>query len=129
VGRPLADLLLSHNATVTIAHSYTCDLNSFTQKADFIFVAAGAKHLINRHHVHPKSIIIDIGIHKTETGLTGDVHPEVYTKVAAYSPVPGGVGPMTVRALMYNTLCAALSSEGALPPLSECLHFMQSAYN
>ena len=128
VGRPLAELLLSHNATVSIAHSYTRDLPLLTQQADFIFVAAGVKHLITPLHVHPKNILIDVGIHKTETGLAGDINPEVYPKVKAYSPVPGGVGPMTVGALMYNTLCAAFASEGALLPLSECFHFMQGAY-
>ena len=128
VGRPLAELLLSHDSTVSIAHSYTRDLPLLTQQADFIFVAAGVKHLITHTHVHPKNILIDVGIHKTETGLAGDVNPEVYPKVKGYSPVPGGVGPMTVRALMYNTLCAAFASEGALPPLSECIDFMQGGH-
>lgn len=107
VGIPLANLLLNNNATVTVTHSYTKDLPSLTRQADILFVCAGKKHLITTDYVNEKTIVIDIGIHRTENGITGDVDPEVYKKVKGVSPVPGGVGPMTVMSLMWNTLRAA----------------------
>ena len=112
VGRPLVKILLDHHATVTVAHSHTPDLPSVTRQADILFVATGAKHLITPNYVHPGSIVIDVGIHRTDQGLTGDVHPDVYSCVKAYSPVPGGVGPMTVAALMWNTLKASFLQHG-----------------
>jgi methylenetetrahydrofolate dehydrogenase (NADP+)/methenyltetrahydrofolate cyclohydrolase len=112
VGRPLAKILLDHHATVTVAHSHTPDLPAVTRKADILFVATGARHLITPDYVSPHSIVIDVGIHRTEQGLTGDVHPDVYPLVQAYSPVPGGVGPMTVISLMWNTLKAAFLQRG-----------------
>lgn len=112
VGRPLAKLLLDHNATVTIAHSKTTDLSEHTLKSDIICVAAGVPHLLKAHHVSAKATVVDVGIHRTSEGLAGDVDPEVYAKVSAYSPVPGGVGPMTVISLMWNTLCAAFLVQG-----------------
>jgi len=107
VGRPLAKILLDHHATVTIGHSHTPDLASVTRQADILFVATGARHLITPEYVHSQTIVVDVGIHRTDQGLTGDVHPDVYACVQSYSPVPGGVGPMTVAALMWNTLKAA----------------------
>jgi methylenetetrahydrofolate dehydrogenase (NADP+)/methenyltetrahydrofolate cyclohydrolase len=112
VGRPLAKILLDHHATVTVAHSHTPDLACVTRKADILFVATGARHLITPEYVQPNSIVLDIGIHRTEKGLTGDVHPDVYGCVRSYSPVPGGVGPMTVVTLMWNTLKAAFLQNG-----------------
>lgn len=112
VGRPLAQLLLDHDATVTIGHSYTQDLASLTQTADILFVATGVPHLITPPCVNPNSIVIDIGIHRTEHGIEGDVSPDVYPLVRSYSPVPGGIGPMTVTALMWNTLKSAFAQQG-----------------
>ncbi len=113
VGRPLAKILLDHHATVTVAHSHTPDLPSVTRKADILFVATGARHLITQEYVQPQTIVIDIGIHRGANGiLTGDVSPDVYPIVRAYSPVPGGVGPMTVISLMWNTLKAAFLTRG-----------------
>ena len=112
VGRPLAKILLDHHATVTVAHSHTYDLPAVTHKADIVFVATGSRHLITSDCVSPQSIILDVGIHRTEHGLTGDVHPDVYPLVRSYTPVPGGVGPMTVISLMWNTLKAAFLQRG-----------------
>ena len=107
VGRPLAKILLDHHATVTVAHSHTPDLASITRQADILFVATGARHLITPEYVRAETTVLDVGIHRTVEGLTGDVHPDVYKCVQAYSPVPGGIGPMTVASLMWNTLKAA----------------------
>ncbi len=111
VGRPLA-LLLSQNkpgcnATVTIAHSKTKNLESIARSADIIIAAAGSQNLIRSSFVTHETIIIDVGTNRTERNgkpaLIGDVHPECYDIVKAYSPVPGGVGPMTIATLLYNT--------------------------
>ena len=113
VGRPLGQLLLDQDATVTMAHSRTVDLPSLTRQADFLFVATGKKHLITPQHVGEKAVVVDVGIHRTEQGLTGDVHPDVYPLVRTYTPVPGGVGPMTVATLMLNTVQAAIQQRKA----------------
>lgn len=102
VGTPMALLATKAGSTVTICHKATKDLGAHTRAADVLIVAAGAKHLICEDHVTPQSIVIDVGIHRGDSGLTGDVHPAALAKVQAYSPVPGGVGPMTVAALMEN---------------------------
>lgn len=113
VGKPLALLLLHEQATVTIAHSYTPNLMEITARADYLFVAAGKQGLIRASHVKPGACVIDIGIHRTPSGLKGDVHFEEVQKTAqAITPVPGGVGPMTVMGLMHNTLKAAYQSCG-----------------
>lgn len=114
VGRPLAKILLDHHATVTVAHSRTPDLASVTRTAEILFVAAGVQHLITPEYVQGKAMVVDVGIHRTEGGLTGDVHPDVYACVQAYTPVPGGVGPMTVITLMWNTLKAAFLQRGVV---------------
>lgn len=120
VGRPLAQLLLDHDATVSIGHSFTPDLPSLTQSADILFVATGMHHLIQPSHVHPNMIVVDIGIHRTENGVEGDVSPSVYPVVRAYSPVPGGVGPMTVISLMWNTLKSAFVQQGITLNDADC---------
>ncbi|GAA0520819.1 bifunctional 5,10-methylenetetrahydrofolate dehydrogenase/5,10-methenyltetrahydrofolate cyclohydrolase [Deinococcus depolymerans] len=112
VGRPLAGLLLNADATVTVAHRATPDLGTVTRRADLLIVAAGHAHLITPDMVRPGATVIDVGINRvpTEGGkarLTGDVHPDVAGVAGALTPVPGGVGPMTVAQLMMNTVQAA----------------------
>ena len=115
VGRPLAQLLLQRDATVTVAHSRTRDLAAVTRTADILVVAAGVPGLVGAEHVAPGAVVVDVGIHRTEGGLTGDVRRAELTGVAALvTPVPGGVGPMTIAMLLANTLAAATArSDGA----------------
>ena len=106
VGRPLALLLLQNHATVTIAHSHTTNLPAITKMADILVAATGKRGLITGDHVKPGAIVIDVGITRDpETGkLTGDVDQASVESVAgALTPVPGGVGPMTVAMLLVNT--------------------------
>jgi methylenetetrahydrofolate dehydrogenase (NADP+)/methenyltetrahydrofolate cyclohydrolase len=109
VGKPLAQLLLARNATVLHCHSRTKDLASITRQADFLFVAVGVPHLIKPEHVKPGAYVVDVGIAKDANGKTvGDVEYESVSKVAAgVSPVPGGIGPMTILGLLENTLESA----------------------
>jgi len=109
VGKPMAALLLNANATVTITHIYTKDLASHTKKADIIIVGAGVPNLIKEDMVKDGAIVIDIGINRLEDGrLVGDVDFENVSKKCSYiTPVPGGVGPMTIAMLLKNTLKAA----------------------
>ena len=107
VGKPIAALLLNANATVTITHSKTKNLMQHTQQADILIVAAGIKQMITVDHVKEGVVIVDVGIHRNDDGtLCGDVHPSAYEKASAYSPVPKGVGPMTIAALLLNTFQA-----------------------
>lgn len=104
VGKPLAHLLLEANATVTIAHSRTKDLKQLTKLADILVVAVGQPELITKDYVKTGAVVIDVGINRTESGLKGDVDfNSVKSKVAAITPVPGGVGPMTIAMLMNQT--------------------------
>lgn len=104
VGKPLAHLLLEANATVTIAHSKTKDLKHLTKQADILVVAVGQPELITEDYVKDGAVVIDVGINRTESGLKGDVDfNSVKSKVAAITPVPGGVGPMTIAMLMNQT--------------------------
>lgn len=108
VGRPMTQMLLQRDATVTIAHRHTADLAAVTREADVLVVAAGVRGLIGAEHVKPGATVIDVGIHRTSGGLTGDVNAaEVEGIAARITPVPGGVGPMTIAMLMSNTLRAA----------------------
>ncbi len=109
VGKPMASLLLNANATVEICHIFTDDLKKHTLNADMIFVGAGVINLIKEDMVKDGAIIVDIGINKTENGtLVGDVDFEKVSKKCSYiTPVPGGVGPMTIAMLLSNTLKAA----------------------
>jgi methylenetetrahydrofolate dehydrogenase (NADP+) / methenyltetrahydrofolate cyclohydrolase len=108
VGRPLAQLLLHRDATVTVTHSKTADLASVTREADILVAAAGVRGLIGPEHVKPGATVIDVGIHRTDAGLVGDVKTAELDGIAArITPVPGGVGPMTIAMLMANTLTAA----------------------
>lgn len=115
VGRPVSKLLLDRNATVTTAHSRTADLGAVTRDADILVVATGHAGLITADMVKPGAIVIDVGINRTEDGrLTGDVDFDSVSQAAGWiSPVPGGVGPMTIAYLIKNTLRAyELSAEG-----------------
>lgn len=104
VGKPLAHLLLEANATVTIAHSRTKDLKHLTKLADILVVAVGQSEFITKDYVKTGAVVIDVGINRTESGLKGDVDfNNVKSKVAAITPVPGGVGPMTIAMLMNQT--------------------------
>lgn len=108
VGHPAAELLLHRNATVTIAHSRTRDLAGVTREADILVAAAGVPGVIGAEHVRPGAAVIDVGIHRTSSGLNGDVRFEEAAEVAGWiTPVPGGVGPMTIARLLANTIEAA----------------------
>ena len=109
VGKPMSMLLLKQNATVTICHSKTEDLKSFTQKADVIVSAVGKEKLITADMVKDSAVIIDVAINRRSDGkLCGDVDFEnVKEKASFITPVPGGVGPMTIAMLMYNTYLSA----------------------
>ena len=110
VGKPLAHLLLEANATVTIAHSRTKNLKHLTKLADILVVAVGQPELITKDYVKTGVVVIDVGISRTESGLKGDVDfNNVKSKVAAITPVPGGVGPMTIAMLMNQTYQAYLT--------------------
>ncbi|MCK4440494.1 MAG: bifunctional methylenetetrahydrofolate dehydrogenase/methenyltetrahydrofolate cyclohydrolase, partial [Sulfurovaceae bacterium] len=108
VGKPMASLLLNANATVTVTHIYTKDLASHTQNADIVIVGVGKPNLITEDMVKDGAIVIDIGINRLENGkLVGDVDFEnVSPKCSYITPVPGGVGPMTIAMLLSNTLKA-----------------------
>lgn len=109
VGKPLIQLLLDQNATVTVCHSRTQNLAEFTKSADILIVAIGRAHFITADMVKEGAVVIDVGINRLETGkLVGDVlYDEVFEKVSYITPVPGGVGPMTITMLLKNTLKAA----------------------
>lgn len=107
VGQPMALMLQAADATVSVAHSRTTDLAALTRQADVLVVAAGRPRMIGAEHVKPGAVVIDVGIHRTESGLCGDVRfEEVEPLASAISPVPGGVGPMTVTMLLVNTVVA-----------------------
>jgi methylenetetrahydrofolate dehydrogenase (NADP+)/methenyltetrahydrofolate cyclohydrolase len=108
VGKPVALLLLHESATVTVCHSRTRDLPAVTRRADILIAAVGRPRMITGDMVKPGATVIDVGINRTDDGLVGDVDFEPVAKVAgAITPVPGGVGPMTIAMLMRNTLTAA----------------------
>ncbi len=137
VGRPVAQLLLQHDATVTVCHSRTRDLASVTSQADILIVATGRAALIKSEHIKPGATVIDVGMNKITDErearelfgddaekrinsirtrgytLVGDVHPrDALNAAGKFTPVPGGVGPLTVAMLMSNTLQAALMRRG-----------------
>jgi methylenetetrahydrofolate dehydrogenase (NADP+) / methenyltetrahydrofolate cyclohydrolase len=108
VGKPMAQLLLERNATVTICHSRTRRLAEVCRRADILVAAAGVPKLIGPDAVKPGAVVIDVGIHRGEDGLCGDVDFDAVREVAGFlTPVPGGVGPMTIAMLLHNTLRAA----------------------
>ena len=109
VGKPMALLLLAQNATVTMCHSKTKDLPAVTSRADVLIAAVGKPHMIKVNMVKEGAVVIDVGVNRLDNGkLAGDVaFDEVATKASYITPVPGGVGPMTIAMLMKNTLDAA----------------------
>jgi methylenetetrahydrofolate dehydrogenase (NADP+) / methenyltetrahydrofolate cyclohydrolase len=114
VGRPLSMLLLHANATVTICHSRTQDLARHTLDADILVAAVGSLGLITEDMVKVGAAVIDVGMNRTDDGLFGDVDPGVADVAAFLTPVPGGVGPMTIACLLENALKAARYRSGAL---------------
>ncbi len=105
VGKPMMNLLINANATVTLCHSKTKDLDKITRKADVLVVAIGKKHFVTRDMVKRGAVVIDVGINRVDGKLFGDVnYDDVYSKVKKITPVPGGVGPMTVVMLMKNVI-------------------------
>ena len=107
VGKPIAHLLLQAHATVTICHSHTDDLSRHTLDADVLVVAAGVPGIVTADMVKSGAAVVDVGINRTESGLVGDVDPGVEDVAAFLTPVPGGVGPMTIAMLLQNTVRAA----------------------
>ena len=109
VGKPMAMMLLQKNATVTICHSATTDLKAITLQADVIVAAVGKRNVLTADMVKPGAVVLDVGMNRNDEGkLCGDVDFESVEKVASYiTPVPGGVGPMTITMLLVNTLEAA----------------------
>jgi methylenetetrahydrofolate dehydrogenase (NADP+) / methenyltetrahydrofolate cyclohydrolase len=108
VGVPVARLLLAANATVTVCHSRTRDLETTCRRADVLVAAVGAPHLLGADAVKPGAVVIDVGMNRTDDGLCGDVDFDAVAETAsAITPVPGGVGPMTIAMLLVNTLEAA----------------------
>jgi methylenetetrahydrofolate dehydrogenase (NADP+)/methenyltetrahydrofolate cyclohydrolase len=116
VGKPMAMLLLAANATVTIAHSKTRDLAAVTRSADILVAAVGRRNLVTANMVKPGAVVIDVGTNRTPEGkLAGDVDFNAVREVAGWiSPVPGGVGPMTITMLLVNTVEAAERRAGLL---------------
>ena len=120
VGKPMAQLLLAENATVTVCHSRTRDLAAVCARADVLIVAVGRPRMITRDYVKPGAVVLDVGMNRltpaeagNKSGLVGDVDFDAVLGVAgAITPVPGGVGPMTVAMLLRNTLAAARTREG-----------------
>jgi methylenetetrahydrofolate dehydrogenase (NADP+)/methenyltetrahydrofolate cyclohydrolase len=112
-GKPMAQLLIGADATVTTCHSRTRDLAAVCRRADVLVVAAGRAGLVRADWVKPGATVIDVGINRTDDGLTGDVAFDEVAEVAgAITPVPGGVGPMTIACLLRNTLLAARAQAG-----------------
>jgi len=114
VGKPMAQLLLRGHATVTICHSRTQDLQRHTLDADILLAGVGRLHLIAADMVQAGSAVIDVGMNRTEEGLFGDVDPGAAERAAFLTPVPGGVGPMTIAMVLENTVAAARARRGTV---------------
>jgi methylenetetrahydrofolate dehydrogenase (NADP+)/methenyltetrahydrofolate cyclohydrolase len=113
VGKPMAQLLIAESCTVTVAHSRTRDLSSVVKRADIVIAAVGRPEMVKGEWLKPGATVIDVGINRTEAGLVGDVDFAGAMSVAgAVTPVPGGVGPMTIACLLRNTLVSAARREG-----------------
>jgi methylenetetrahydrofolate dehydrogenase (NADP+)/methenyltetrahydrofolate cyclohydrolase len=107
VGKPMASLLLAEHATVTICHSRTEDLPGHTRRADVLVAAVGRPGTVTPDMVKPGATVVDVGVTRTDSGIVGDVDPAVAEVAGLMTPVPGGVGPMTIAMLLSNTLQAA----------------------
>lgn len=117
VGKPMAQLLLRDSATVTIAHSRTQNLPELCRTADIVIAAVGRAHFVKGDWIKPGATVIDVGINRTDDGLVGDVDFAAASQVAgAITPVPGGVGPMTIACLLANTLTATARANGLPDP-------------
>jgi methylenetetrahydrofolate dehydrogenase (NADP+) / methenyltetrahydrofolate cyclohydrolase len=121
VGKPVAQLLLAENCTVTIAHSKTKDLAGVVRRADLVIAAVGRPEMVKGDWLKPGATVIDVGINRIERDgkgkLVGDCDYASCEKVAgAITPVPGGVGPMTIACLLYNTVKAACAAKGIKQP-------------
>ncbi len=114
VGKPIAHLLLQANATVSVCHSHTDDLARYTLDADVLVVAAGTPALVTADMVKQGATVVDVGQNRTEGGLVGDVEPAAAQVASLLTPVPGGVGPMTIAMLLRNTVQAAQYRRGQL---------------
>jgi methylenetetrahydrofolate dehydrogenase (NADP+) / methenyltetrahydrofolate cyclohydrolase len=114
VGKPLALLLLHRNATVTVCHSHTADLAKHTGDADVLVVAVGRAGLVTSEMVKDGATVVDVGMNRGESGVVGDVDPAVAERAAYLTPVPGGVGPMTIAMVLGNTVQAARSRRESL---------------
>jgi methylenetetrahydrofolate dehydrogenase (NADP+) / methenyltetrahydrofolate cyclohydrolase len=115
VGKPVAHLLLLANATVTVCHSRTQDLQRHTLDADVLVAAVGRLHLVSADMVRVGATVIDVGMNRTDEGLLGDVDPGAAERAAYMTPVPGGVGPMTIAMVLQNTVTAARARRLANP--------------
>jgi methylenetetrahydrofolate dehydrogenase (NADP+)/methenyltetrahydrofolate cyclohydrolase len=108
VGKPMALMLLHANATVTICHSQTSNLAEECKRADILVAALGRPAILGAAHIKPGAVVIDVGINRVDGKVLGDVQAEAAAELAsAYTPVPGGVGPLTIAMLMSNTVAAA----------------------
>ena len=114
VGKPVAHLLLQANATVTVCHSRTRDLAELTLEADVLVVAVGSAEVVTPDMVKQGSAVVDVGINRTEGGIVGDVAPDAAELAAFLTPVPGGIGPLTIAMLLRNTVKAARYRRGLL---------------
>ena len=114
VGKPVAHLLLQANATVSICHTHTDDLARYTLDADVLVVAAGRAGVVSAEMVKEGAAVVDVGVNRTEAGLVGDVDAGASERAAFLTPVPGGVGPMTIAMLLQNTVRAARYRRGLL---------------
>lgn len=113
VGKPMAMLLLNENCTVTVCHSKTDNIAFYTKNADIVVVAVGRPEFLKKDMVKEGAVVIDVGINRVDGKLIGDVDFDAVSEVAGYiTPVPGGVGPMTISMLLYNTLMAAKKING-----------------
>jgi methylenetetrahydrofolate dehydrogenase (NADP+)/methenyltetrahydrofolate cyclohydrolase len=118
VGKPMAQLLLRANATVTLCHSHTVDLERHTLDADILVAAVGQLHVIGADMVQAGATVIDVGMNRTDNGLFGDVDPGAAELAAYITPVPGGVGPMTIAMVLKNTVTAARARRGLVSGVS-----------
>jgi methylenetetrahydrofolate dehydrogenase (NADP+)/methenyltetrahydrofolate cyclohydrolase len=114
VGKPVMHLLQQANATVTLCHSHTKDLAQYTLEADVLVAAVGVPALVSADMVKDRSVVVDVGMSRTEAGLVGDVDPGAIDRAAYMTPVPGGVGPMTIACLLQNAVKCARYRRGEL---------------